>query len=188
MPPVDFYALGDAETGAFFEAFVARAAPRLDAFRAEVAASGGPAEAVLDGSAESLVPLWAWFVAREHDGGDGELPPWYEPDPPETAGERLAPAAVRDVDGLALYLALAFRRALPGLEWGIGRMPARKRYVSQNKPVLKGDGFDIDVLQVAYSLAMRTREGRDTDDEALRRAFTAWVEPLTAASGGGGGR
>jgi len=68
---------------------------------------------------------------------------------------------------------LAFRRALGGLEWGIEHEPPRRRYVSQSKPVLKADGYDIDVLQVAYNLAMRTLDGRDTDDEALLRAYRA---------------
>jgi hypothetical protein len=169
MPPKDFFSLGDAEAEAFFEAYVARAEPRLDEFRGEVSAA-----AELDGSPESLVPLWRWFVARPRSA-DGELPPWYEPDPPEVAGERLPASALRDVDGIALYLALVFRRALGPLEWGIGREPPQRRYVSQNKPVLKADGYDIDVLQVAYNLAMRTLDGRDTDDEALLRAFRAWT-------------
>lgn len=179
MPPKDFFNLGDAEAEAFFAAYVARAEPRLEEFRQEVAATGGPPEAELDGSRESLVGVWTWFVGRDRDGGGGELPPWYEPDPPEVAGERLPPATLRDADGLALYLALAFRRALPGLEWGIGRMPARKRYVSQNKPVLKGDGYDVDVLQVAYIHALKAADGEDTEPDALLRTFNAWVEPLS---------
>jgi hypothetical protein len=167
MPPKDFFSLGDAEAEAFFEAYVARAQGRLDEFRAEVSASGG---LQLDGTPESLVPLWAWFVARPHEA-DGELPPWYEPDPPEVADERLPAGALRDVDGIALYLALVFG----DLPWGIGHEPPQRRYVSQNKPVLKADGYDIDVLQVAYNIAMRTLIGRDTDDEALLRAFRAWT-------------
>jgi hypothetical protein len=179
VPPKDFSRLGDAEAEAFFDAYVARAEPRLAEFRREVATTGGPSEAELDGSPDSLVGLWRWFVGRAPDRS-GEPPPWYESDPPEAAPERLSAGTLRDVDGVALYLARAFRRALGELPWGIGRMPARKRYVSQNKPVLKGDGYDIDVLQVAYTLAMRAAGGRDTDDEALLRAFQAWVEPLRA--------
>ena len=179
MPPKDFSRLGDAEAEAFFDAFVARAEPRLDEFRREVSATGGPSEAELDGSPDSLVGLWRWFVARKPDER-GESPPWYEPDPPDSEAGRLPAGVLRDVDGLALYLALAFRQALAGLRWGIGRLPPRMKYVSQNKPVLKGDGYDIDVLQVAYTLAMRAAAGRDTDDEALLRAFRAWVEPLRA--------
>jgi hypothetical protein len=168
MPPKDFFGLGDAEAEAFFDDYVARAEPRLDEFRREVSASGGPSEAELDGSPESLVPLWRWFVARPAEAG-GELPPWYEPDPPELAAQRLPASTLRDADGVALYLARVF-----GHEWGIGREPPRKRYVSQNKPVLKAGGHDIDVIAVAYNLALRAAEGRDTDDEALLRTFRAW--------------
>ena len=174
MPFKDFFGLDEREAEAYFEAHVARAAPRLDEFRSEVAATGGPPAERLDGSPESLVPLWRWFVARPRAGG-GELPPWYEPDPPGTEGERLPASALRDVDGLALYLALAFRQALGPLGWGIGREPPRKKYVSQHRPVLKADGYDIDTLLIAYNLAMRTLAGQDTDDQALLRAFRAWA-------------
>ena len=173
MPPKDFFGLGPAEAEAFFNHYTARAEPRLDEFRREVAATGGPTEAELDGSSESLVGLWRWFVARPREA-HGELPPWYEPDPQELAGERLPASTLRDVDGLALYLAQTFRRAFGPLEWKIGREPPSKKYVSQNKPVLQADGYDIDVLQVAYNLALRAAEGRDTDDEALLRTFRAW--------------
>jgi hypothetical protein len=165
MPPKDFFSLGDAEAEAFFEQYTARAKARLDEFRREVSATGGPE---LDGTPESLVPLWRWFVARPAEPG-GELPPWYEPDPPEVARERLPASTLRDADGIALYLAQVF-----GHPWGIGREPPRKRYVSQNKPVLKASGHDVDVLQIAYNLALRAAEGRDTDDEALLRTFRAW--------------
>ena len=105
----------------------------------------------------------------------GELPPWYEPDPPGLEGQRLSATALQDVDGIALYLALAFRRALGPLEWGLGLEDPRKHYVSQHRPVLKAPGYDIDTLLVSYNLAMRTLEGRDTDDEALLRTLRAWT-------------
>ena len=82
------------------------------------------------------------------------------------------------MDGLALYLADVLRRELPGFEWGIGKLPKRKKYVSQNKPLLKRGETDIDTLQVAFVLAQRRELGRDTDDEALLRTFTAYAEPL----------
>ena len=173
MPFKDFAALDRAAADAYLQAHVARADARLEAFRAEVAATGGPPVESLDGSPESLPGVWRWFVARR--GGPGELPPWYEPDPPGLEGERLSASALQDVDGIALYLALAFRRALGPLEWGLGLEDPRKHYVSQHRPVLKAPGYDIDTLLVSYNLAMRTLEGRDTDDEALLRTLRAWT-------------
>jgi hypothetical protein len=178
MPPKDFFGLGDAEAEAFFEDYVASATARLEAFRREVAATGGPSERSLDGSPESLIGLWRWFVGRPREDG-GELPAWYEPDAPGAPGA-LAPSTVRDADGLALYLASVFMRELPGFEWGLGKLPRRKKYVSQNKPVLKRGDVDIDTLQVAFVLAQRRELGRDTDDEALLRTYRAWAEPLSS--------
>lgn len=178
MPPKDFLNLDKADAKAFLEIFAERAEPRLAEFEREVEARGGPSQSKLDGSPDSLVDVWKWFVAHAGDGDD-ELPPWYEPDSPEEAEEGLDPGVVHDVDGLALYLARAFRGALGDLDWGLGDEPKQKDYVSQNTPLLKGDGYDIDVLGVAQSLAIRARDGRDRDPQALLRTFNAWVDPLT---------
>ena len=178
MPAKDFYNLDKADAKAFLKTFAERAEPRLAKFEREVEARGGPAQSKLDGSPDSLVDVWKWFVGHAGDG-DTELPPWYEPDSSEEAQEGLDPGVVHDVDGLALYLGRAFRQALGDLEWGLGDEPRSKRYVSQNRPRLKGDGYDIDVLRFAQSLAIRARDGRDRDPQALLRTFKAWVDPLS---------
>ena len=173
MPPKNFFDLDDADAQAFFADYVSRAPARLEEFRAEVEASGGPS---LDGSPESLVGLWRWFQARPRED-EGALPAWYEPDVPGAPGA-LAASTVRDVDGLALYFAQVLRRALPGFEWALGKLPKRKKYISQNKPVLQRDGVDIDPLQVAFVLAQRRELGRATEDDALRSTFDAYAHPL----------
>lgn len=177
MPPKNFYNLDEDAAGAFLELFTARAGTRLEEFRREVAARGGPDEAAFDETPESLVGVWQWFVEHAGDGG-GELPPWYEPDPPELAAERPPPEVLHDADGLALYLARVFQRALPELEWGLGREPKRMRYEAQNRPVLKGDGYDVDVLTVAYVKALRLRDGADQDPQSLLDTFHAWYGPI----------
>ena len=181
MPPKNFYDLPDEEADAFFERFATRIPRRLDEFRREVEATGGPGAQELDGSPDSLVPIWEWFVARNEGGRargqDAELPPWYEPDPPEVAAERVPPATLRDADGVALYLAEVFKRGLPGLEWGVARMPRRMLYESQNRPVLTGEPGDVDVISVAYVMSLKVvLDGKDTDPEALLRTYRAWVE------------
>lgn len=180
MPPKRFSDLDDADSEAFFAAFTARAPHGLAEFKREVAARGGPPEAELDGSPESLVGVWRWFVEHAGDGG-GELPPWYEPDPPELADERPPAAVLHDADGLAHYLAQVFRQAQPELEWGIGKLPKRMLYVSQNKPVLTDrDGYDVDVLAVAHVMALRICKGEDQEPETLLRTFRAWLDPTAA--------
>jgi hypothetical protein len=181
VPPKDFYNLNEDAAEAFFEIFTTRAEPRLEEFKREVSARGGPDEVELDETPQSLVDVWRWFVEHAGDGG-GALPPWYEPDPPELAADRLPAEVLHDADGLALYLARVFQHTLPELNWGLGREPKRMRYVSQNKPVLKGDGYDVDVLAVAYNKALRARDGEDHDAQALLRTFRAWIDPITGAT------
>jgi hypothetical protein len=181
VPPKDFFNLDAAEAERFFADFVARAGPRLEEFRREVATRGGPGASALDESPESLVAVWRWFVEHAGDGG-GDLPPWYDPDPPERAAERLPAEVLHDADGLALYLARVFQQVLPELEWGLGREPKRMLYEAQNRPVLKGDGYDVDVLTVAYVKALKLRDGNDRDEQSLLRTFRAWVDPIKAAT------
>ena len=181
MPPKDFGALSETEARAFLARYVATSAARLEQFIQLVEATGGPARERLDGSPDSLVPLHAWFVsrARRADAPDaaGELPEWYEPDPPELARSRLAPRTIADADGLALYFAEILRRAMPGLQWDIGREPARFRYAHQHKPLLKDGDLDIDVVGIAYGMGVRAAiMGTSLEPEALLGVYRAWTE------------
>jgi len=181
MPPRDFSLLSADEAEAYLRQRLASAPERLAAFRLEVAETGGPAEEELDASRESLVPLWEWFVRRESGRSDAErggpLPDWYEPDPPEVAGERLSPATLRDLDGIATYLPEVFLRELPESEWIVGDAPPAARYVAQGKPVLRlPHGEELDPVKVAYALGVRVAlyaEGSEPD--ALLAAYRAWV-------------
>jgi hypothetical protein len=181
MPPRDFSRLSPAEADAYLRERLATAPGRLAAFRREVAATGGPAEEELDGLPESLVPLWEWFLRREGNRGDAERggppPDWYEPDPPEVGGERLSPATLRDLDGIATYLPEVFLHELPESEWIVGHAPPAARYVAQGKPVLRlPHGEELDPVKVAYALGVRVAlygEGRKPD--ALLAAYRAWL-------------
>ena len=135
MPPVDYSELSDEEAQRRFDELTSSSPERVAWLRREVGD-------VLDLTPESLVPLWEWFVRREGARSDrgGELPAWYEPDPPELASQRLSPATLRDVDAMAHYLAEVFLHNVPGAAWGIGKLPKRMKYAHQNKPVVKLDG------------------------------------------------
>lgn len=172
MPPVDYSELSDEEAQRRFDELTSSSPERVAWLRGEV----GDA---LDLSPESLVPLWEWFVRREQGRRDrgGELPAWYEPDPPELASQRLSPATLRDVDAIGLYLAEVFLRNVPGAAWGIAKLPKRMRYAYQNKPVVKlEDDQDVDTIGIAYGGAVKVAlmdEG--TEPDALLKVFRAWV-------------
>ena len=182
MPPKDFEKLTEAEARAVLQRHVATAPDRLQRFLRLVAATGGPAPERVDGTPESLVPLYTWFVsrARRADAPDatGELPEWYEPDPAELATQRLAPRTIADADGLALYFAEVLRRAMPNLHWDIGKEPKRFRYAHQHKPLLKDGEVDIDVLGIAYGMGVRVAiMNTSREPEALLDVYRAWTEP-----------
>jgi hypothetical protein len=173
VPPKDFSALSDDEAEAYFAEYTEAVPDRVARLGGEVG------EGVLDGSPESLVPLWEWFLRREDGRRDGssELPPWYEPDPPELAAQRLSAGTLRDVDAIAAYLAEVFLRTVPGAEWGIGKLPKRMEYEAQNKPVVRlPDAGEVDPVGVAYSLAVRVALlGGGREPDTLLSTYRAWV-------------
>lgn len=181
MPPRDFSALSAGEAEAYLGDRLETAPERLAALRREVAATGGPAEEELDASPESLVPLWEWFLRREEGRGSeargGPLPDWYEPDPPELAGERLSSATLHDLDGIATYLPEVFLRELPESEWLVGDAPKAARYVAQGKPVLRlPRGDELDPIGVAYTLGVRVALfGEAREPDALLSTYRAWL-------------
>jgi hypothetical protein len=178
MPPRDYSELDETEQDAILERHLATAPERLDGFRREAG------ELELDGTPESLVAVWEWFLRRNVEGNRpaqaAETPDWYEPDPPELAPQRLPPATLRDVDGIGLYLAEVLRRERPELEWKVGRLPKRMQYALQGKPVLQtAGGFDLDPLGVVYALAVRAMLlGTGREPKALQQAYEANVGAL----------
>lgn len=172
MPPVDYSELSDEEAQRRFDELTSSSPERVAWLRREV----GDA---LDLSPESLVPLWEWFVRREaaRRDRDGELPSWYEPDPPELASQRLSPATLRDVDAIALYLAEIFLRNVPGAAWAIGKLPKKMKYAHQNKPVVKiEDDQDVNPIGIVYGNAVRVGlMGEGNEPDTLLEAYRAWV-------------
>jgi hypothetical protein len=193
MPPIDLNEALEEEITVFFDLYLEREEARRAAFRQDVAQSGGPTESELDGSPESLVPLWAWMVDRI-DKGQAEppigplpflpkgppLPLWYLPDPPEEAPKRLRAPVLWDVDGLAYEVAWIIRTQAPEFEWVIARWPRHLAYEYQNHPVLKGHGIEIDPRTTCYKLAVRLqimRAGREP--ERLLETFREWQRVWT---------
>src|SRR4051812_46419171 len=108
----------DAEV--YFRNYVEAAPRRLDEFRREVAARGGPGQS-LDFSPASLRLLWEWLLGElrrpeEPAPDDEELPAWTDESDRNGSGP-LSPASLRLVDGATYYFAESVLRAVPGSGW-----------------------------------------------------------------------
>jgi hypothetical protein len=175
VPPKDFSELSDDEAEAYFASYTEAVPARVAQLRREVG------EEALDLSPDSLVPAWEWFLGRREAGSlqNGDVPSWYEPDPPELAAQRLPPDALADIDLLAAYFASVLLENVEGAEWVIGRLPERMQYEAQNKPLVKlPEAGEADPVAVAYSSAVRVvLLGAEHDPNELRAAYDAWVGP-----------
>lgn len=158
---------------------------RLEWMRAHVAGGRGPD---LDASPESLVPLWNWVLAQDHDvdaprSADEDIPPWLEFD----AGfcSRLGPRLLALTDGLIAYFAEVASHDLPGARWTVGSAPKSTNYIDQNAPVLLLPGGahmnPVRMVTVAVVSAIVENNERRRDPEVLLRAYRRWAEPARRA-------
>ncbi|MFC5381656.1 hypothetical protein [Aquipuribacter nitratireducens] len=171
MPMVDHAALPPEEAQRRHEAVVARHGEVLERLRARTAG-----EVDLDGSRDSLVPLWRWAVARlgEPDaGGDpagAGLPPWFVrgDDPRETAFPN---GMFVLADELGHYLDEVALRTVPGARWRlVGERDGVRMADFQRSGVALGQA-DLVGPDVAWTMCLRARKGRDTHDTALFDVF-----------------
>jgi hypothetical protein len=161
-------------------AYLAALPDKVESLRAQVAASGAD-PGMLDGTPDSLEPLWRWVVAWSDAGGaelPAELPDWYVPDPPELAGQRLTPATLQLVDRLAAYIAQVVLAEVPDLEWVVVGTRGRRstQDVHLHQPVLRGSIIDLNPRHVLQVFAIRlTLRGEGRHPTALREAFEVWI-------------
>lgn len=153
---------------------------KVDALREQLAATGADPQ-LLDGTPDSLEPLWRWVVGWYDAGGAQQpagLPDWYEPDPPELAGQRLTPATLELVDRLAAYVAQVVRAAVPDLTWVVvgSRGRGRIQDAHLHQPVLRGSIIDLNPRHVMQVLLIRlTLRDEGRAPTTLRHTYEVWV-------------
>lgn len=178
-----------AEARAVFDRFVAGQPERLASFIAEVRWRAGPADR-LDGSIESLEPLWGWFIA-EHlpPARFGEPyrmppgpvadeamrdadPPWWYDFHPQFAQE-LGPYLARLVTGLIEYVFACALIARPASRWALG---SGRSYAYYQHPVFQLEGRGERDYGTPIVIALRGLRGdMDTEPVALRRWLEQWL-------------
>jgi hypothetical protein len=175
----------------------AEAAAALEAFRAErpaglvhlasvMAGHGLDPVVVLDGTVDSVAPVWGWITARvaeygvdprslEKDPTRGGWPSWarhgmlVDPHPPAQA--------LALVDRFVSYLAQIITAAVPGARWRVGEHRLDS-YPMRNYPVLTAGGHQVFLPGIPLYSAYQSAHGRDpmSGTEMLhhtRRTITA---------------
>ena len=181
------------EAAAAFEEFLKERRPALALLRERLAEDGQDPQALLDGSLESLVPLWRWLLSRlTRRDAPGATDPasvapemWPSWERFTTAEERtLSMESLTLLDGLVSYLAEVVLGHAPKARWEVARGP-QKRYHLNNHPVLvSGTGEThnflpgLPVVDARASLN-RVRESSDDRIEAYARAL---IEQLNQES------
>ncbi|MPV38553.1 hypothetical protein [Georgenia subflava] len=176
---IDFGTLDRAEAQAYHEAYVAAVPDRVAWLAREVRRTGGP-EAAVDGSPESLGPLWAWLRGRLEEQGGPRVdlpgrPPWYDPARPNP---HLGDGALWLVDAVGCYLAVLVLSAVPDARWELYRVAKRFKDVMQNRTVLAGSalGRPADPARMVYTAVIRTViHDEPWDPAALRGLYDSLV-------------
>lgn len=167
----------------------------LERLRNHLLADGQNPESLLDGTVDSLVPLWRWIVSRltgPHSEGATDpasipreaWPSWHRYTRDE---ERvLAFESLVLLDGLVSYLADVVRAHAPSARWEIARHPV-KRYAANNHPVLVSGSGDIHnylpAIPVSEARALLRGMREVPDDEIASYARTV-IDGLNAQSSG----
>jgi hypothetical protein len=175
----------EAEAAAALEEFLRERPPGLRRMAETLRADGHDPE-LLDGSPESLTPVWRWAKSKLALKGDpgqveppvgAELPSWqrytmgYEP--------MLSAGSVQVLDGVISYLCEVLERAVPQAQWRVG-YDRIKSYHWQNHPVLALGPAQIDPADFVPGRARGHldgfKESPDDDLTVVARALTAGLK------------
>jgi hypothetical protein len=147
--------LSKAKAAAALQEFLDERGPALERLREQLVADGQDPAALLDGTPESLVPLWRWMLSRFTSlDTPGATDPGSVPRQAWPSWERytfeeeptLSVESLTLLDGLVSYVAAVVQERAPLARWEVVRHPI-KRYAYNNHPVLvSGKGEDHNFL------------------------------------------
>ena len=152
---VDYINMTKAKSEAAFREYLDERGPALERLREALRADGQDPATFLDGSIESLVPLWRWILShltRAEDPGataPGSVPREVWPSWAKYMYEEqktMSLESLQLLDGLVSYLGAIVQERAPQARWEIARHRI-KRYHLNNHPVLvSGAGEDHNFL------------------------------------------
>lgn len=173
---VNYIDMTKAQAEAAFREYLAERGPALDRLREALVADGQDPDALLDGSIESLVPLWRWILAHltVFDAPGGATDPNSAPReqwPSWTRHEyevmhALSLESLFLIDGLVSYLGEVVQQHAPEARWEIAHHRIRRYHLNKHPVLVSGTGEDHNYLPGlprvhAYSSLTGFRESPD---------------------------
>lgn len=176
--------LYEAMTGAqaldALDTFIAERGPALEQLRSTMAAHGLDSDVLLDGTVESVGPLWEWITTRTDELGVDlrplsddptrlSWPSWarhvllVDPHPPART--------LALVDGFTSYLVQVITTEVPGTQWLVGEHIIAD-YPMHNYPVLASDHHQIFLPGIPFYSAYQSAYGQDPMSGAEMLAHT----------------
>jgi hypothetical protein len=137
----------------------------------------------LDGTVESLVPLWRWvksvLTERTTESAESDAstsPTWLRYD--IGAEPILSPESIAVIDGVISYLCRVVEQGAPEAQWRVGYNRI-KSYMWQNHPVLAHDNEEVPLPDLVPGLARGQASGGPTfEDDKLARIAAAVIKQL----------
>lgn len=185
----DYLNLSKAEAAAALQEYLDERGPALERLRERLAADGRDPAVFLDGTPESLVPLWRWMLSRFTDlDAPGATDPASVPRETWPSWERytyeeertLSMESLTLLDGLVCYLAEVVQERAPLARWEVARHPI-KRYAYNNHPVLvsgKGDEHNFLPGFPVVSARAALRSALESPDDAMEDYALSLIERL----------
>lgn len=159
--------LTEQQAAAALEEFLQERSPALQ--RLELAVG----DAVdLDGSLESLGPLWMWVKARLRLGPSERQPSWSRLELGDH--ERLDESSLVLLDGLISYVIEVVTSAVPGATWEVATDP-HPRYLDQNKPMLRAGAWEQRPASTIGNMARQVFSDWPPDDDRLESVVRYWL-------------
>jgi hypothetical protein len=183
----DYLDMSKAEAEAAFREFLHERGPALARLRERLVAEGQNPGVFLDGTVESLVPLWRWTLSRLTGlDAPGATDPASVPRAAWPSWERhrqeggLSMESLELLDGLVSYLASVVMDRAPRARWKIAHHRI-KRYRFNNHPVLARDGDDANLFLPGV-IAVNARDAilrmRESPEDSIFTYAGAIIEHL----------
>lgn len=182
---VDYINMTKKQAEAAFQEYSNERGPALQRLRQALQADGQDPDALLDGSVESLVPLWRWILAHltMFDAPGGATDPNSEPREVWPSWARheyevmhaLSLESLLLLDGLVSYLGDVVQQQAPEARWEIAHHRIKRYHLNKHPVLVSGTGEDHNYLSGlprvrAYGSLTGSRESPDdTMAEYARR-------------------